>query len=141
MIIDGKGLVLGRLASFVAKQLLNGERVTIVNAEQVTVSGRREQILESYRKWLDTRNIANPRKGPFHHKTPDALVRMAVRGMLPYGKAKGREAFKRLRVYRGVPDELAGKEMATVPAARVEKLRTRRSIRVGEISRYLGGRA
>ncbi|MEM2875315.1 MAG: 50S ribosomal protein L13 [Candidatus Hadarchaeales archaeon] len=141
LVINGECLILGRLASFAAKQLLRGERVTIVNAEKVVVSGRREDILDTYRKWLETRNIANPRKGPFHHKKPDALVRMAIRGMLPYDRQKGREAFRRLRVYAGIPEELAGKEMITVPDARLEKLGTKKYIRISDISKHLGGGA
>ena len=141
MIIDGRDMILGRLASFVAKKLLSGESVTVLNAEHVVVSGRREEILEAYRKWMDTRNIANPRKGPFHHKTPDAIVRMAIRGMLPYDKPKGREAFRRLRVYVGVPEGIGGAEVSTVPGARVERLGRRKFIRVEEISKHLGGKA
>lgn len=140
MIIDGKDLVLGRLASFVAKKLLGGEKVTIVNAEQVVISGRRDATLDSYKAWLETRNLANPRKGPFHPKRPEALVRLAVRGMLPFDKPRGREAFRRLHVCIGVPKELAGKELTSVPEASLERLGTRRFIRVGELSRHLGAR-
>jgi large subunit ribosomal protein L13 len=140
MIIDGKDLVLGRLASFVAKKLLSGEKVTIVNAEQVVISGRRDATLESYKAWLETRNIANPRKGPFHLKRPEALVRIAIRGMLPFDKPRGREAFRGLRVYTGVPEEFAGKELTSVPDAGLERLGTRRFIRIGELSKELGAR-
>lgn len=38
-IVDGKGHLLGRLASIVAKQLLSGQKVTIVRAELINVSG------------------------------------------------------------------------------------------------------
>ncbi len=33
IVIDGKGHLMGRLASVVAKELLNGQRVVIVRAE------------------------------------------------------------------------------------------------------------
>jgi large subunit ribosomal protein L13 len=139
-IIDGKDLILGRLASFAAKRLLAGEKVAIVNAEQAVISGRRDATLEAYAAWLKTRNIANPRKGPFHLKRPENLVRLAIRGMLPFDKPRGREAFSRLRVYIGVPKELAGKEFTSIPDAGLEKLGTRRFIRIGELSRHLGAR-
>jgi large subunit ribosomal protein L13 len=138
MIIDGKDLILGRLASFAAKKLLDGERITIVNAEQVVISGRRDATLDAYGAWLETRNLTNPRKGPFHLKRPEELVRIAVRGMLPFDRPRGREAFRRLRVHIGVPEEFAGKELASVPDAGLELLRTRRFIRIGELSRHLG---
>lgn len=140
MIIDGKDLILGRLASFVSKRLLEEERVTIVNAEQIVISGRREATFDAYDAWLETRNIANPRKGPFHLKRPDELVRRAIRGMLPFDKPKGRRAYRRLRVHIGVPEELAGKEIKGLPEASIERLGTRRFIRIGELSKHLGGR-
>ena len=37
--IDGKGHLLGRLASIVAKQLLEGAKITVVRAEAIVVSG------------------------------------------------------------------------------------------------------
>lgn len=140
MLIDGKDLVLGRLASFVAKRLLEGERVTVLNAEQVVVSGRREATFDLYDAWLETRSLTNPRKGPFHLKRPEELVRRAVRGMLPFDKPKGREAFRRLHVYIGAPKEFSGKELTAVPGASLEELGTRRFIRVGELSKHLGAR-
>ena len=39
IVIDGKGHLLGRLASVVAKQLLNGKNIVVVRAEQIVVSG------------------------------------------------------------------------------------------------------
>jgi len=140
MIIDGKDLVLGRLASFAAKKLLDGDRIIIVNAEQVVISGRRDATFDAYDAWLETRNLTNPRKGPFHLKRPEELVRIAVRGMLPFDKPRGREALRRLRVHIGVPKELAGKELTSVPDASLEQLGTRRFIRIGELSKHLGSR-
>lgn len=138
MNIDGKDLVLGRLASFVAKRLLEGEKVTIVNAEQVVISGRRDATLDEYKAWLETRKLTNPRKGPFHHKRPEELIRLAVRGMLPFDKPRGKEAFRRLRVYIGVPKEFSGKELISIPDASLDRLGTRRFIRIGVLSKHLG---
>ena len=140
LVIDGKDLILGRLGSFVAKRLLDGEGVTIVNAEQVLISGKREATFDEYRAWLRVRNLVNPRKGPFHPKRPNELVRLAIRGMLPFDKPRGRMAYRRLHVHVGVPQPLAGKEMQTVPEASSERLGTRRFIKVGQLSEYLGAR-
>ena len=41
MIVDANNLVLGRMATHVAKELLKGEKVDIVNCEKVVVSGSR----------------------------------------------------------------------------------------------------
>jgi len=140
MIIDAKDLILGRMASFVAKRLLEGESVAIVNAEQAVISGRRESTFDAYDAWLEVRSIVNPRKGPFHPRKPNDLVGLAVRGMLPFDKPRGREAYRRLKVYVGVPAEFKGKELESLPGAKLERLGTRRFIRVGELSRHLGVR-
>ena len=39
VVIDGKGHLLGRLASIVAKQLLNGQKIVVVRAEALNISG------------------------------------------------------------------------------------------------------
>lgn len=140
MIIDGKDLVLGRLASFTAKRLLNGEQVTIVNAEQVVISGKKDVTHGSYDAWRRTRNLTNPRRGPFHLKRPEELVRMSVRGMLPFTKHIGRKAFRRLRIHVGVPKEFSNQKLMSIPDASLERLGTRRFIRIGELSKYLGVR-
>lgn len=38
-VIDGKGHLLGRLTSIVAKQLLNGKKIVVVRAEEIVISG------------------------------------------------------------------------------------------------------
>jgi large subunit ribosomal protein L13Ae len=38
-VIDGKGHLLGRLASIVAKQLLAGKKIVVVRTEQILISG------------------------------------------------------------------------------------------------------
>lgn len=42
--VDGRGHLLGRLASVVAKELLGGQKVVVVRCEQITISGSREYI-------------------------------------------------------------------------------------------------
>ncbi len=140
MIIDAKDLILGRMASSVARRLLEGENVAIVNAEHAIISGRRKSTFEDYDAWLEIGSIVNPRKGPFHPRRPEELVRRIVRGMLPFDKPRGRKAYNRLKVYVGVPAEFKGKELESLPNARIERLGTRRFIRLGELSKHLGAK-
>jgi Ribosomal protein L13 len=42
IVVDGRGHLLGRLASIVAKQLLSGQKVTVVRCEEILISGSRE---------------------------------------------------------------------------------------------------
>ena len=111
IIIDGTNMIAGRLCSHVAKLLIDGNRVSIVNTENVMLSGDRDAIIKSYRKFLEIASINNPKFGPLHPRRPDTIVTKMVRGMLPK-KPSGKTAFKRLRAYLGVPNEL--KSMTTI---------------------------
>ncbi|MBI5159465.1 50S ribosomal protein L13 [Candidatus Micrarchaeota archaeon] len=110
VVIDGKDLVLGRVASKVAKTLLNGEDVALVNAEKLVISGSPKATTEKYLTRRRLKDKANPEHSPHWPRRPDLLVRRIIRGMLPFKKARGREAFKKLRVYAGVPKELEAAE-------------------------------
>jgi len=140
MIIDGKDQILGRMASVVAKKLLEGEEVFIVNAEEVIITGNRDYFFDLYEKRSQFKDIANPLRGSFFPKRSDRVVRRAVRGMLPWKKDKGRTAYKKLKVYVGIPDDLTGKEFVRFNDADVSKLRTKKYFKVKEISSFLGGR-
>ena len=133
-IIDAKGLILGRMASGVAKRLLQGENVIVMNAEKAAISGKRLQIVKSAKTFLE---VGHHRKGPFHQRRPDRIVRRTIRGMLPRQKPKGVQAFKRLRVYLGVPLECEGKESQTILGAGVDKLKSP-YITVGELDKDIG---
>jgi len=134
-IIDAKGLILGRMASVVAKRLLNGEKIIIVNAGDAVISGNRLRIIREAHDFLQ---IGHPGKGPLHPRRPDTIVKRTIRGMLPYKKPRGREALKRLRVYIGVPEELKGISMETIPEADVKKLRGS-YITVSELAQAIRG--
>ena len=97
IIIDGTNQVAGRLCSHVAKLLINGNRVSIVNSENIMLSGDRKAIIEEYRKYLEIASITNPKFGPFHPRRPDTMISKMVRGMLPKNKPSGKTALKRLR--------------------------------------------
>ncbi len=138
IVIDATDLVLGRMASVVAKHLLNGERVTVINAEKAVVTGNPRFIIERYKKFLRIRTLTAPWKGPIHHRRPDMLVRRTIRGMLPWKKTRGKEAYKRLRVYIGTPEFLSGVNAQTIPDAHVSDKVEAKFIRIGDISRELG---
>ena len=134
IIIDAKGLILGRMASIIAKRLLQGESVIVLNAEKTAISGKRLQIVKEAKTFLE---VGHPRKGPFHQRRPDRIVRRTIRGMLPRKKPKGKQAFKRLKVYLGAPMEFNGKEIQTILEASAEKLKSP-YITVGELAKEIG---
>ena len=134
IIIDAKGLILGRMASIIAKRLLQGESVIVLNAEKTAISGKRLQIVKEAKTFLE---VGHPRKGPFHQRRPDRIVRRTIRGMLPRQKPKGIQAFKRLKVYLGAPKEFEDKEIQTILDASAEKLKSP-YITVGELAKEIG---
>jgi large subunit ribosomal protein L13 len=134
-VIDADGLILGRMASVIAKRLLEGERIDIVNAENIVVSGRRLQIIKKRKVFLEVGGRQD--KGPFHYRKPNAIVRKTIRGMLPRRKPRGRDAFGRLKVYIGVPRGLRDSEMESIADAHLKRLRGR-YITMGEIAKNIG---
>ena len=136
MIVDAEGLVAGRLASYVAKKLLAGEEVVIINAEKAVISGHPRKTEEDF---LARVQRGDPKKGPFYPRRPDMILRRIVRGMLPIKKAKGRMAYRRLKVYVGIPEGIDASK-AEKPGKKASELRTR-SITIGELSRRLGWKA
>ncbi len=112
--IDAKDMVLGRLASTVAKELLKGEDVCVVNAEKAVIVGRPESTLSEYK---EKRARGDPYHGPFFPRTPERIFKRTVRGMLPYKTARGREALKRLKVFISIPTGFQEKEFMVVKDA------------------------
>jgi large subunit ribosomal protein L13 len=135
IIIDAKGLILGRLASSVAKRLLQGESVIILNAEKAAISGKKQHIVTDAKTFLE---VGHPRKGPYHPRRPDRIVSRTIRGMLPRQKPKGQQAYKRLRVYLGAPLEFEDKKVETIIEASAVKLKSP-YITVGELAKEIGG--
>ena len=101
--IDATDQIAGRLSSRVAKLLLTGRRVIVVNAEKALISGSKNSIVVQWNERLELGSRVNPIYGPIHQRRPDNILRRMVRGMVPRKKPKGASAMKRLRVYIGVP--------------------------------------
>ena len=131
-VINGENLVLGRMASQVAKRLLNGEEIHIVNAEKVVITGTRDSILD---QWNFKRDVGTRRKGPYYPRTPHMIVKRTVRGMVGHRWPRGRAAYHRLKVWIGVPDELANEPLTTLEKA---STRTTRYMTVGALAKDLG---
>lgn len=98
IIIDGENALLGRLASFSAKQALHGKEVRIVNAEKVVISGNRDFIIGEYLIKRKRRKVKFPSQ-------PERILKRTIRGMLPHRKGHGLEAFRRIKCYIGMPEE------------------------------------
>ena len=136
IVIDGKDLILGRLAAFAVKQALLGEVVHIVNAEQVVVTGSRNKIIEHYKK---RRERGAPFVGPFFPRMPDRIVKRAVRGMLDYNSSRGKAAFNRVKCHIGVPSSLKSHKAVSFENMSVGKTHAK-FIYVKDISKELGAK-
>ncbi len=104
-VIDASGMVCGRFASAVAKMLLNGESVAIINVEKAVISGSPASIARLYKVRLDR---GDKYKGPFLSRLPDRMIHRMIRGMIPHRTDSGRKALRRLHVYIGSPKDIAG---------------------------------
>ncbi len=127
-IIDGKNAVMGRLASYAAKEALKGEEVAVVNCREVIITGSREGAKERLRKMRA--RIGSGQQGPKVSRIDYKIVKRAIRGMLPnHREGKGREAWKRIKCYSDEPEEFKSQEKINL--AREGK----KNVKVGEISK------
>ncbi|MCA9495387.1 MAG: 50S ribosomal protein L13 [Nanoarchaeota archaeon] len=134
-VIDGKDLVLGRLGSAIAKRLLLGESIKIVNAQEIVILGRKKFLVERYKTKISNKVV---KQGPYYSRSPADLVKRAMRNMLPYKNQRGIDAFKRLKCYNSVPSILLNVKKSTVEGAKLDSTSVFYYTKVGEISRTLG---
>lgn len=151
-VIDGRDHLLGRLCSVVAKELLAGQKIVIVRCDEMCISGSRKlfhaqdvcsfhrslikiiavvrnrvKYAQFRRKHMNT----NPRKGPFHFKSPAMMVWRTIRGMVHQKTPRGQEALKRLSTFEGIPEPYDKQKRVVVPAAlRVMRLKPGRDYTV-----------
>jgi large subunit ribosomal protein L13 len=137
IVVDGTNCISGRLCSKVSKLLLQGNRVSVVNSEKVMVSGNKYEVIESYKDKLEVSSVTNPIHGPFHPRRPDTIITKMIRGMVPKRKPSGMQAFKRLRVYIGIPDELKNSTMQTFDDAKITKQQSF-YISMGDVAKQIG---
>ena len=137
VLINAQGLIVGRLSSIVAKKLLEGEEVTIINAEKAIITGSKASTFGEYKTTVDR---GTKEKGPYFPKRPDAIVKRTIRGMLPYKAQRGKDAMARLQVYIGAPAEVKADEAVTLEKASSDRLSSYKYVELGEISKLLGAK-
>jgi large subunit ribosomal protein L13 len=137
VVVDATNCIAGRMGSRVSKLLLQGNRVAIVNAEKAMLSGNRYKTINSYKEHLEINSVTNPIHGPFHPRRPDTIISKMVRGMMPKRKPNGISAFKRLRVYMGVPEGMKGAEMESFDDSKITKPESY-YISIAEVAKQIG---
>ena len=145
-VYDATDIVMGRLASKIASQLLkshqsgNKDKVIIINVENAIISGKKERIINDFKAKYE---LNHPRKGPFYPRMPDRIFKRSIRGMLPYQKkASGRAALKAIRceiwlsltfIWRSLPENHISGDISEI-----KKDLPERFMRLGEISIAMG---
>ncbi|MBT4258054.1 50S ribosomal protein L13 [archaeon] len=119
-ILDGKNAVLGRLASFAAKEALLGEEINVINCDQIQITGNKKML---EREFMEKRSrYGHSQKGPKHHKTTEKIVKRAIRGMLPdHREGRGRVAFKKIKCYNGTPKEFENLKIIKMAVEKIKK--------------------
>jgi large subunit ribosomal protein L13 len=112
LVVDAKDLVLGRLATEVARRLRGkhkaeytphvdtGDYIVVINAEQVRVTGRKFKNKMYYRHSGFPGGIKSVSFDKMQIKNPTRIIELAVKGMLPKN-ILGREMYRKLKVYAG----------------------------------------
>merc|ERR1711988_1140670 len=92
VVIDGRGHLVGRLASKVAKEILRGQRVVVVRCELMNMSGSLYRKKLEWDELLNKANNTNPRRQFKHYRSPSRMFWRIVRGMTPHKTPKGKAA-------------------------------------------------
>ncbi|HIH99431.1 MAG TPA: 50S ribosomal protein L13 [Nitrosopumilus sp.] len=138
VVVDATNHIAGRLASNVAKLLLQGQRVTVVNCEKIMMSGKRETQIREYREFLEINSVINYKHGPVHYRRPDTLMAKMIRQMLPFDrKPSGKIAYAKLRTYIGAPNDTKPIEKIQFEKALIRKAASNYTP-LAEICRVIG---
>jgi len=129
VVIDCRGHILGRLASVVAKELLNGQHIICVRTEELLITGSFIRNRLKFARFLDKKKRTNPRLGPFHFRSPAKILWRTIRGMLPHKTPRGAHALGRLKVFEGIPPPYDKMKRVVIPAAlRILKVKPNRKV-------------
>lgn len=105
-VVDAANVAAGRLASYAAKQALLGHEIIVVNSEKAVITGKTKVILEKY---LEKRKRGgSAQKGPNFPSRAEFILKRTIRGMLAYKVGRGKEAFEKIKCFKGIPKEYEG---------------------------------
>ena len=124
IVIDADGLVMGRMLSFVAKQALLGNELSILNCEKAVISGNETSTIARL-KLKRSINSMKPEKGPFFSLDTQKMMKRSLRGMLPdWRNGRGKEALRRIKFYKGFPEEFKKEKLTKLKINKPIKVMT-----------------
>lgn len=137
ILIDAQDLIVGRLATFAAKQALLGNQVRIINSEKAVFSGKKANIFNVYLRKVA---MGTHSRGPFVQRSPERILKRSIRGMVGFKKPRGKEAYQRILCYTGVPNEFKDQKPITVDYANKSKLPNMKFTTLYDISKRIGAK-
>uniref|UniRef100_A0A7S1LWV7 60S ribosomal protein L13a n=1 Tax=Alexandrium catenella TaxID=2925 RepID=A0A7S1LWV7_ALECA len=140
IVVDCRGHLLGRLASTLASELLNGQSVVCVRTEDINISGSLYRNKLKYASFKCKKMNTNPRRGTTHFRAPSKILWRCVRGMVPHKTARGAAALDRLKTFEGIPHPYNERKRMVIPSClKVLRLRPeRRFCKLGDLSKEVG---
>merc|ERR1711862_140383 len=140
VVVDCRGHLLGRLASTLAKEILNGQRVVCVRTEDINISGSLYRNKIKYAEFRRKRMNSNPKTGPLHYRSPSKILWRTIRGMVPHKTARGAAALDRLKSFEGIPHPYDRKKRMVIPhCLKVLRLKPERHFcKLGDLSKEVG---
>jgi large subunit ribosomal protein L13Ae len=140
VVVDCKDHLLGRLASTIAKEIMNGQKVVCVRTEELVVSGSLFRNKLIFEKFMLHRGSTKPSRGPHHYRSPARMLWRTVRGMMNHFKARGQASLERLKVFEGCPHPFDKVKKVIIPHC-IRQIRLkpgRKWCRLGDFSREVG---
>ncbi|MCW2276218.1 50S ribosomal protein L13 [Rhodoblastus acidophilus] len=138
VLIDAKGLVVGRLASIIALRLRgkhkatftphmdDGDNIIVVNADKVVLTGRkRDQKVYHHHTGFPGGIKERSAKFILEGRFPERIVEKAVQRMLPEGPL-GRKQLGNLRVYKGAEHPHAAQNPVVLDVAAMNSKNSRK---------------
>ncbi|KAM0678083.1 Component of cytosolic 80S ribosome and 60S large subunit [Binucleata daphniae] len=119
-VINATNHIAGRIASKIAKHLLEGHEVTVLFAENIRYAFPIVRAKKIYEQYLRKRCVVNPNKGVYHYVEPSKYFTRMVKRMLPHKKTRGANALKRLTVHESCPEEYFDVTKSVIPEAMLE---------------------
>mmetsp|Transcript_5429 Transcript_5429/g.12351 ORF Transcript_5429/g.12351 Transcript_5429/m.12351 type:complete len:203 (+) Transcript_5429:76-684(+) len=140
IVVDCRGHLLGRLASTLAKELLNGQQVVCVRTEDINISGSLYRNKLKYANFRRKHMNSQPKKGPLHYRSPSKILWRTIRGMVPHKTPRGAAALDRLKSFEGIPHPFDRKKRMVLPhCLKVLRLRPERHYcKLGDLSKEVG---
>ncbi|MDR3408299.1 MAG: 50S ribosomal protein L13 [Methylovirgula sp.] len=137
ILIDAKGLVVGRLASLIALRLRgkhkatftphidDGDNIVVINADKVVLTGRKYDD-KVYYHYSGFQGGIKERSAKFilEGRFPERIIEKAVERMLPRGPL-GRKQLGNLRVYKGAEHPHVAQNPVTLDVASLNRKNAR----------------